>query len=163
MSHLTHERLKAVIHYDPETGAFTWINPSGKRAKAGTPAGCWSRGYLKIGIDGKEYGGNRLAWLYVYGEWPANEVDHINGNPSDNRIANLRDIDHRLNIQNQRRPHRVNTSGLLGVHWTVSKGKWKASMSHMNKSVHIGYFKTPEEASEAYVNAKRRLHEGCTI
>lgn len=162
--HLTQERLKEVLDYNSETGVFIWKIYSG-RIKAGYVAGNINkRGYATIGIDGEIYRSHRLAWFYVYGKWPDDQIDHINGQRSDNRISNLRDVTNQVNAQNLKRATRVKTStDYLGVYKTTNIKPWRAQIDIDKKTRHIGYYKTPEEANEAYLKAKRMLHVGCTI
>jgi len=162
--HLTQERLKEVLDYNSETGVFIWKIYSG-RIKAGYVAGNINkRGYATIGIDGEIYRSHRLAWFYVYGKWPDDQIDHINGQRSDNRICNLRDVTNQVNAQNLKRATRVKTStDYLGVYKTTNIKPWRAQIDIDKKTRHIGYYKTPEEANEAYLKAKRMLHVGCTI
>ncbi|HYD58974.1 MAG TPA: HNH endonuclease signature motif containing protein [Noviherbaspirillum sp.] len=121
-------------------------------------------GYILIGLPEGRFRAHRLAWLYVCGEWPKNEVDHINGVRSDNRIANLRDVSRRTNNENRREAQCNNrSSGLLGVTWSGRHKKWAASIRVNRKNKHLGLWETKEEAHEAYVCAKRRLHEGCML
>lgn len=117
-------------------------------------------GYRKIRIDGHQFLAHRLAWVYVYGVWPA-EIDHVNGNRSDNRIANLRSVSHRDNQQNMRLPRSNNSSGYLGVHF--DRGRWVAQIRSEGMRHRLGRFDTAEEASDAYLAAKRRLHPFSTI
>lgn len=112
---------------------------------------------------GKKCNAHRLAWLHFYGEWPAGEVDHINGIKTDNRIKNLRDAARELNSQNQRRAHHRNQAGLLGVTVDKARGKWLASIFHDGKKRHLGRFNSPEEAHARYIQEKRLVHPGCTI
>jgi hypothetical protein len=105
--------------------------------------------------------GHRAAWLYVHGKWPNGQIDHINGDRSDNRISNLRDVSHSVNQQNVHRPRRDNASGFLGV--TRQKNLWTSQVTVSGKTLHLGLFKTPEEAASAYLEAKRKHHTGCTI
>jgi hypothetical protein len=121
------------------------------------------RGIRFIEIDQRNYKAHRLAWLYVHGVWPTGEIDHRNGDPRDNRIANLRDVTHAVNLQNLTKPRAGCKSGMLGAQWDASRQKWKASIRTQGASKHLGRFDTPEEAHEAYKNAKRKLHDGCTI
>jgi hypothetical protein len=117
------------LEYDPETGVFIWSpRPGDKWWNAQFPgevAGTMdSGGYRRIGIDGKYYGAARLAWLYVHGEWPKNEIDHINRVRDDDRIVNLRDVTHTGNQNN-----RSANNGLPeGVHWNTGKAKYVANI-----------------------------------
>lgn len=107
------------------------------------------------------YLAHRLAWLFSNGQWPSQVIDHIDGNPQNNRIANLRDASIQANQENQRRAQRSNrSSGLLGSHFDAQTGRWMAKISVMNKTIHIGRYDTPQEAHTAYVSAKRNLHKG---
>lgn len=159
---LTADRLKTLLDYDPDTGIFTRKIRTSNRIAVGDVAGCiHSSGYWHIKVDGKMLKGHRLAWLYVYGEWPEHEIDHINGDPSDNRIANLRDITHAHNVQNLRKPRSDNASGFLGVH-KVAAG-WMVNIQLDKMPMKLGTFDTPEEAHQVYLEAKRILHAACTI
>ena len=159
---LTVEELKDVLHYDPETGQFTWIKRTAKCVHVGDVAGSHDKaGYITIGIKKRIYKSHRLAWLYMAGEWPKGLIDHINGNKSDNRFANLRVVDESGNSQNIRKPNRRNQSGFIGV--ILFQGKWRANIT-INKKTHwLGDYKTPEEAHAAYLVAKRKHHSACTI
>lgn len=159
----TAERLREVLDYDPCTGVFTWKAPSGRRVKVGSQAGRITDGYRRIGVDGAQARAHRLAWLYVYGELVPDGyvIDHINGDRSDNRISNLRVVTHSVNMQNQRRCTAASKSGLLGVR--KYENAWLSGIGVQGREIHLGSFKSPEAAHEAYLQAKRRLHEGCTI
>lgn len=160
---LTVEKLKAALDYDANTGVFTWkIRPS-KAVRAGDIAGCVEKriGYVTIGISKDIYKAHRLAWLYVYGEWPKGVIDHINCIKADNRIKNLRDVFADGNAQNICKPNRRNKSGFMGVIWF--QNKWRAGMSVNGKSKWLGDYSTPEEAHQAYLVAKRKYHAACTI
>lgn len=149
------------LSYDPETGLFTWLKrPRMTRtAKEGDRAGSISSsGYVVITICGVKYMAHRLAWFVTYGAWPAEQIDHINGVRNDNRIANLRDVSHTVNVQNRRTGGRNSKTGLLGV--SPSKKGYAATISANGKQKFLGRFKTPEEASAVYIEAKRRLHLG---
>lgn len=160
---LTQELVKSLFHYNPDTGNFTWRAPAGCR-KANDIAGTHSsRGYIQVKIKGKKYSAHRLAWLYVYGEWPKFQIDHINGKRSDNRITNLRDVPRSINVQNQTVHHKNNSSKLLGVTFHKRKKKFCAQIVINGKKKSIGSYPTPEEAHQAYLFCKRKFHEGCTI
>jgi hypothetical protein len=161
---LTAERLRDVLDYNPETGEFRWKVTLSNRAPAGAKAGCFDKnhsGYILIRVLGRSYPAHRLAWLYVNGEMPNDDIDHINGNRADNRIANLRDVTRVVNLQNRRKG--IGRSGLIGAHWFSPANCWQSSIRVNGENIPLGYFKTPEAAHEAYMTAKRELHEGCTI
>jgi len=156
------EELKDVLHYDPETGQFTWIKRTAKCVHVGQPAGNINKlGYSTIGIKKKIYKTHRLAWLYMTGEWPKGLIDHVNGIKSDNRFANLRVVDESGNSQNIRKPNKRNKSGFMGV--IKYHKQWRASITVNGKTYWLGDFPTPEQAHEAYLEAKRKNHAACTI
>lgn len=161
------EKIKDLLKYDPDTGIFTWIGKSATRAnrtKVGSQAGSLAQnGYTIISIFGNRILAHRLAWFFVYNKFPDYNIDHINGNPNDNRIENLRDISQALNSQNARKPRTNNKSGYLGVHFSKVSNKWTSQITIDRKCKSLGFFKTPEEAYTAYLRAKRELHEGCTL
>ena len=160
---LTVEQLKAALDYDPDTGKFTWKTRPSKAVKAGDAAGCKEKriGYITIGITGRIYKAHRLAWMYMHGKWPDGLSDHINGDKSDNRIDNLRNVFADGNSQNVRKPNRRNKSGFMGV--IRYQNKWRATISVNGKSKWIGDYSTPEEAHQNYLEAKRKYHAACTI
>lgn len=162
---LTAERLRQLLAYDGETGAFAWRVARGNGLKVGDVAGRVGQGYRIVRIDGRGYLAHRLAWLYVHGVWPAGEIDHINGDKLDNRIANLRDVDRRGNKENMRAARRDNKVGLLGVHTRPANKirPYVASIRVDGALKHIGAYATPEAAHAAYVERKRQLHSRCTI
>jgi AP2 domain. len=156
---LTQERLKELLEYNPLTGEFSYRQRGyNNSTKPGQRAGVSDgQGYLRIKLDGLRYRSHRLAWLYVHGEWPAQDIDHINGVRSDNRIANLRDVPRQANLQNahNRKPGRA---GLAGV--TPRNGKFVAQILIGGKCRYLGRFSTAEMAHEAYLVAKRKYHDG---
>lgn len=162
MAEMNKEIATQYLDYDPETGLFRWKVDVSRIAKQGSIAGHLSgKGYRAISFQGKSYLSHRLAWLIVYGEWPPYGIDHINGVPDDNRIANLRSIPQSLNVQNLRRARADNTIGFLGV--TRAGKRFSARIWVAGKSKRYGCYDTPEEAHEAYLKVKRELHKGCTI
>ncbi len=160
----TLERVIGLLSYDQFTGKFTWLVDKCWNAKAGSVAGSiGGAGYVSIKIDGVLYRSNRLAWLLMTGEWPRNEVDHRDGNRTNDAWANLRSVTRRMNCQNQRKAHANNELGLLGVHM-VGEGRYRAQINiRSGVRKHIGYFKTAEAAHAAYLETKRLVHEGCTL
>jgi hypothetical protein len=159
---ITQSELKSQLHYNQETGIFTWIK-SKRSDVVGKQAGSYLNGYLKVKINQSPYYLHRLAWLYTYGKWPKNEIDHINGIKADNRIKNLRDVSASMNQENHRKPQVNNKSGYLGVSWRTKFKKWRAVIRVNKKHKEIGMYDTPEEAYKAYLKAKREYHKGCTL
>lgn len=162
---LSAERLREILDYNSTTGVFVWKERTSNRVHLGDTAGCTSgsHGYPVIGIGGTTYLAHRLAWLFVYGKWPDKHIDHLNGNRADTRIANLRDVPNAINRQNMRCAKPENRCGLLGVKFDDRTGRWVARITRGGKQFHIGVFDTPEQAHDAYLREKRRIHEGCTI
>lgn len=163
MIQLTQERLKQVLHYDPTTGVFTWTASTGRRKAGAVAGGKDADGYRRIGIDGARFFSHRLAFMYMTGEFPPELVDHINGIKGDNRFENLRHASNSLNIQNQRSPQFGSKSGYLGVCYDKRRSKWLAQILIGGKRKYLGIYATPEEAHEAYLDAKRQHHEGCVV
>lgn len=142
---LTQAALREILRYNPDTGIFTWIISVG-RIGSGSIAGTPDRhGYIKIGINHKIYGAHRLAWLYLNGEFPADEIDHINGIRDDNRSDNLRSVTAYVNNRNKKMPSH-NTSGCIGVSCRKGKGCWNAYISNNRKRYNLGYYKDWFEA-----------------
>lgn len=140
---LTLERLKEILHYNPETGEFTWLVHMNPAAQIGQVAGSFNEvvGYIHIHIDRKQYKAHRLAWFYQTGCWPENEVDHDNRIKTDNRWLNLREAT-KSEQQGNRTPNKNNTSGHRGVYWVSKLQKWKVIVSKN----YLGHFAVFEEA-----------------
>lgn len=154
---LTAEYLRSILNYDPETGIFTRKVRTSSRAKAGAGdvAGCSNGdGYLRLWLQSRLYLAHRLAWLHTYGVWPKDQIDHINRNRSDNRIANLREVSNKQNQQNKSKSSN-NTSGHPGVSWKKQNSKWQAHIRHNQKLIHLGLFKSLEEALSARKAAEK--------
>jgi len=152
------------LSYDPETGDIRWIKRPGRRGAIGEIAGNIDRkGYRRISFKGRSYQGHRVAFILFLGEWPKGEIDHINGQRSDNRWRNLREASRSVNGQNIHGPMAHNTSGFLSVYFHRKNRRWAAQIKVNKKSIHLGQFSTAKEAHACYVEAKRRLHVGCTI
>lgn len=161
--------LRKVLLYEPETGVFTWkvdrmCGRYSKQfaARAGQRAGSLtSNGRVQLRVLGKNYKAHVLAWVYHYGSAPASEIDHINGIASDNRILNLRLATRRVNNQNHRKANKNNALGVQGV--KRNRNRFIAQLTVDGKTKHLGSFDSPEEAHAAYLEAKRKHHEGCTL
>lgn len=161
---ITAERLRALMHYSETLGIFTRLVDV-RKYKAGTIAiGTLSHGYVRVSVDGKIYAAHRLAWLWVTGEWPTRDIDHIDGNRANNRWSNLRDVSRSMNLENMREAKSNNRStGLLGAHLHRQTGRYTSRIQVKGKDQHLGMFATAEEAHRAYVAAKRLHHEGNTL
>jgi hypothetical protein len=146
---LTQARLKELLAYNPETGDFHRVVGRKGAGFSGTKAGSPSHGYVTIMIDGKNYRCHRLAWLYVYGEFPDGHLDHINRTKADNRIANLRIASKKQNAENTGIQSN-NKSGYRGVFWNSQRSKWQACIKHHGKVLHLGFFDDASNASKAY-------------
>lgn len=156
---LSAARLRELLHYNPETGVFTWrVAGKGIPFIGAIAGGINRRGYWRIGVDLHRYMANVLAWLYMTGEWPTDDVDHKNGVRHDNRWDNLRPATRAVNNQNQRRARVDNKAGSLGV--SPNRKKWAASITLDGSKTHLGSYATREEAYGVYLEAKRRMHEG---
>ena len=163
MPELTADRAREILSYDPISGVLMWRLSRGGKPQ-GSPAGCVdTRGCLRTRVDRKLYLNHRLIWLLVNGSWPSRDIDHLNGDPADNRLENMRDVSNKTNHENKRRPNSNNSCGCLGVYWAPNANKYRARIRVSGKSIHIGYFESRESAYSAYLTAKRRLHAGCTI
>jgi hypothetical protein len=155
VKHITAEKLREVLHYDPETGIFTWLVTRGKM-NAGDRAGTEQKGYRSIKIFGRLYREARLAWFYVHGEWPK-IAEHEDGDGLNNRIRNIRDSTQAQNVRNTKKKTN-NKSGFKGVCFRKDIQKWGASIQTDGKQKHLGYFETPEDAHEFYCLAADMLH-----
>lgn len=163
---INQEIIKELLHYSSETGVFTWKERGRKWFKAdrdckrwnnryvGSRAGSiFNNGYINISIFDGRYPAHRLAWLYVRGHWPPDQIDHINHNRSDNRWSNLRAVDRTENSKNLSLSS-CNTSGIVGVRQYKPGGKWRAQIKVNSKTMHLGYYNTLEEAIKARKDAE---------
>ena len=160
MMELTQERLKSLLRYEPETGHFYWLVRSGSRAKVGNIAGNKeSIGYIRIRINNRGYLAHRLAFLFMDGVYPSEQVDHVNGVRCDNRWSNLRAATQAQNCHNLHGPTKNNRSSrFLGVSWDIGMKKWRAGIRVDHKSIYLGCHDSEEDAYTAYLSAKRELH-----
>jgi hypothetical protein len=157
---VTVERLRSLFNYDQHIGVFTRRVAVGRhgRHKALHKAGTKQNfGYIVIAVDHRRYVAHRLAWLYVYGVWPSDDVDHINGDKSDNRIFNLRLATRAQNMQNVAK-HKHNKSGAKGVSWMNTRSKWRAYIFVGYKQIHLGLFSSFNRAVEARKLAEQTYH-----
>lgn len=141
------EYLRSALDYDRYTGVFRWKTPRPKIVVGSIAGQLKHDGYWMIKLDGRMYLAHRLAWLFIYGKWPDEYLDHINMNRSDNRIPNLREATYAQN-QHNTKSRKNNTLGFKGV--TAHGRKYRASIRLGGKPTHLGLFATPQEASAAY-------------
>lgn len=149
-----YNRLREILNYDSESGIFTWKVKPNRRIKIGQVAGRQSRdGYIRIRVDRTLYLAHRLAWLYHYGTFPEQEIDHINRNKLDNSIGNLRDVCRSTNNRNKDTQSN-NSSGVAGVSFDKKRNRWRANIGVDGKVVSLGYFVEFHEAVNARKNAE---------
>lgn len=155
---LTQAQIRQMFDYDPISGLMTRKISTGSRGRDGAKVGTLvGAGYLKVSINYENFLVHRLVWLHVHGVWPTEDIDHINGVKTDNRLANLRLVTKSQNQHNIRQRHN-NTSGFTGVRPNTTENKWAARITVNSKEIHLGCFSTKEAAAAAYQNAKRIYH-----
>ena len=172
LKNITQEYLKECVTYNQETGEFKrtsrpYNHFKSKRAMVMyhqrfmglDPCQKSKKGYLKIKLNYYVYPAHRLAWMYVYGKFPKDQIDHINGIKNDNRICNLRNVTNAQNQQNLYECMDGCHSGLLGAHYRSDDGKYRAAITLNGKTYSLGSYIDPNDAHDAYVKAKRKLHE----
>ena len=141
--------IKEHLSYDGVSGKITWKKSPNYGVSVGQKAGYIdSLGYLRISVKSSVYFGHRIAWLLAYNKWPTKIIDHINGNPSDNSLKNLREATQRENQQNQK-THRA--GGLPGVYYNKRQQVYFAQVTKDKKHYFIGRFKTKDEGHSAYL------------
>lgn len=154
---LTAQRLRMVMRYDPATGLFERLIRTHNRWKPGPTAGTLRpNGYVIICVLAKQYRAHQLAWLYMTGRWPIDDIDHINRERSDNRWANLREATRKENMENAKTQHN-NTSGFRGVYWDKKRLVWVAAIQHHKRAIYLGRFQTIVDAAAERLRAERAL------
>ena len=149
----SNEILDELLDYDPDTGVFKWKKFRGNTAKAGSIVNnLTSAGYKMICVNGRQYQAHRIAYKMFYKRDPDGILDHIDGDMTNNRIANLRVASPKQNQGNSKMP-RHNTSGLKGVSWSKKSGKWAAQINRGNKKVWLGVYEDKNDAHQAYMKA----------
>ena len=157
---ITCREIRKILHYDAKRGVWRWRVRPARHVQLGSIAGSVnSNGYRHIMINGKQYKSSRLAWFYIYGYFPENQVDHINRNPSDDRWCNLREVSHQCNIRNCGMRN-DNTSGIKGVSWNKRDEKWQARVAVNGKSKSLGYHADFTEAVAHRLAAEQCLDWG---
>jgi hypothetical protein len=149
--------VRSLLSYDASTGAFRWLSQKGA-ANSGDAAGSrTAHGYITICLNYQRHYAHRLAWLYVTGKWPRDQIDHINGDGADNRFANLRECTNAENHQNIGL-RKDNSSGMTGVRWDRLRGKWSAQIRRDGRITPLGRHETAGQAHAAYLAAKAAAH-----
>lgn len=159
---ITHERLRELVDYDPETGVFRWKRDMrGRRGSVGRVGmqvgSVRPDGRRVISLDGKKYLAGRLAWFYTYRVWPEPTVDHINGDYTDDRLENLRELSFGGQVQN-RGVQKNSSSRVPGVSWYKADSCWRARIKLNGKEISLGYFKNFDDAVAARRRAEAELH-----
>lgn len=155
-STLTHDRLKDLMHYEPETGSLIWLQARGGRAQQGSEAGTISTGYVRPMVDGQRYLAQRLIWFYMTGEWPPTQVDHEDRDRANNRWTNLRLATKKQNGEN-RKLHKNSKTGFRGVAYEPTAKKYRASILHNGARYWLGSHDTIVDAVAARLRAERDL------
>lgn len=159
----TPEQLAQLFDYNPNTGELKWRAAPSTLVEAGSLVGYVNKdGYVQAQVKRKKLLAHRVAWAIHFGAWPEGVIDHINGIRTDNRIENLRAVTPRINTENRRSAATQSKSGLLGAH-ARPNGRWRAEIRADGVRRRLGDFAAAEDAHQAYVDAKRVLHAGCTI
>lgn len=155
---LTRERLKEILSYDPATGVFSCNKVRHQSHKIGDELGYdVGKGYLRIKVDGHQYPAHRLAWFYMTGEWPAEVIDHIDLDRSNNRWGNLRAATNCENLRN-RPKNKNNTSGQKGVFWNKKDQKWVVKIGLNGTRHYLGTFDDFDKAVMVHQDGVARLH-----
>lgn len=156
---ITQKELKQNVYYDSETGIFNWIKTHKySNKKIGDVCGSLDSGYIRMCINKKRYGAHQLAWLYVYGEFNLDAIDHINGITTDNRICNLRKATVSENAYN-RKMNVKNTSGIKGVTWHKKAKKWQVIITYNKIHKYLGSYTDLNKAKEI-IEKYRTLYHG---
>lgn len=165
------EVLRQLLRYEPDTGKLFWKERSRELFATQRHCSVWNtkyagkeaftspdkQGYFRGKVFKKALKAHRVAWAISTGKWPTLDIDHINGNPSDNRIANLREATRSQNMRNKRVSSH-NISGFKGVFWCKQRLKWRTNIRSDGKSIYVGHFDTPEDAHRAYAEAAAKIH-----
>jgi hypothetical protein len=151
MNDFNFEKLRQAFTYCQETGVLV------RNSNGISVTGLDAHGYVQVGYLKKMYKAHRLIWAMIHGEFPDGQIDHINGNRSDNRLCNLRVVTQQQNAHNKQKNKR-NKSGFTGVCWNKKSSKWQACISVNAVTIYLGVFHTAEQAHAAYLSAKSIHH-----
>lgn len=163
------EYLRECLAYDKASGELTWLSRPREHFATEPASRIWNTkfagskaltathgsGYRHGTINNRRYLAHRVIWSIVYGEWPTEDIDHINGNRADNRIENLRAVSRAENLRNMKL-YNNNTTGVMGVYWHKNTGKWRSLIKVNGKSIHLGLFESIEDAAAARAEAEKK-------
>ena len=162
------ELLRKLLRYEPDTGKLFWRERDRELFETNKSFSIWNKrnanretgtinahGYVLVRVSGSSYPAHRVAWAIYHGKWPKNDIDHINGNRTDNRICNLRDVTRSENMKNAKM-RSDNTSGYMGISWFKARKKWHPQIKHNGKLIHLGFFDSLDEAIAARKDAEVR-------
>jgi hypothetical protein len=149
------DALKSLLRYDPDTGLIYWIAKGGGMIKKKAAGTLLYSGYLGISIGPKRWQAHRIAWALHHGDWPKDQVDHINGVKTDNRICNLREATNAQNGKNLGLS-KANTSGFKGVCFCKQTNKWRSTIKVNFKQIDLGRFESIDQAALARKNAEQQ-------
>lgn len=168
-SQISPDDMAAIVRYDQATGQLIWMHRGPDCYENSVHQRRWNtfyagqrvgsitaQGYVVVKLFGKNRFVHRVVWLLNRGIWPTGQIDHINGDKSDNRIDNLRDVSALANMRN-RSLSRNNKSGFRGVYWNTKEVRWRAHIKDQTRNIHLGYFDDFEAAVEARLEAERRI------
>lgn len=145
------DELQQMLRYEPDTGLLFWTDAAYKSVR-GKQAGTFNRGYVVVMYKNKFYKAHRLAWLLTHGSWPKEMIDHIDGDPSNNKLNNLRDVNNHVNQCNRHKARVDSKSGLMGA--SPYRNKWRSQIKRDGVIKYLGIFNTAQEAHEAYKKEK---------
>jgi hypothetical protein len=160
------DALRQILDYDPETGALVWkartTSDAPKQAqhdaRIGKPAGGLdAKGYGRLSINNVRFASHRIAFLLGHGREPMGEIDHIDGDRSNNRLSNLREATHAQNQANKP-ASQISISRMKGVTLHRRTGKWQSQIRDGGKNRYLGLFNTPEQAHATYVAEAKRIY-----
>ncbi len=151
------ELLKEYLSYNADTGIFKWQKSPGAKCPVGSIAGSDSHGYVMLSLRGMRFSAHRVAWAFTHSVWPKYEIDHIDGDPGNNKIVNLRDVTSAQNSQNRKGRNINNTSGVTGVAWHKNREEWLARICIDGTTYNLGWFKTKEAAVKARFNMEEAV------